>query len=719
MMKYFKILILIFTLALVSGNPVFPDEGMWLPHQMKELNLEARGLKMDPGELFKKDGTGLMSAVVDLGGGTASFVSPQGLLLTNHHVAFGAIQRASDPEHDYIENGFLAKDMKEEIPAGGYNADVLLGYEDVTREILKAVKPGMPPLQRYYAIDKAKKQLIEKEERKAKDRRCELKDMYSGNQYYLFKFKRLRDLRLVYAPPQCIGNFGGEIDNWMWPRHTCDFSYLRAYVSKDNVGAEYSADNVPYKPTAYLKISLDGVKEGDFTFVMGYPGTTYRNYTVSELQNDITNNKERVQSFKEIVAFFEKAGQNNHEIQIKYASRVKGLNNALKNREGKLEGLEKAAVIAKKQAFEDKFNQWVNKDPVKAKKYADILKKIEDFTTVKATFMRKYNLLGSLTDFRTGVALLQQAYTIYRTTVESQKPDLEREEYYQQRDLPDIETRIKLAERGYDLGVDKAYFKYLMKELLKSPADMRPTVIKPVLEKGEEAIDKYVDNLYANTILVEKEEKRLSLIKLTPTALLKLKDPIITLGADLEKELKVLREKKKALDQEQEDLKMIYLEALLEMYKGEIAPDANSTIRFTYGPVEGYRPRDAVVYQPFTTLKGVMEKETGKFPFCVPAKLKELYNARDFGRYEDKGLNDVVTCFLNTANVTGGNSGSPVLNAKGEQVGIVFDMTYESVIGDYYIIPELQRTIHVDLRYVLFITEKFSGTHYLIKEMGF
>lgn len=716
-MKYLKILLLIFSLTLVSGNPVFPDEGMWLPHQMKTLNLEARGLKMNPDDLFKKDGTGLMSAIVDLGGGTASFVSPQGLLLTNHHVAFGAIQRASDKEHDYIENGFLAKDMKEEIPAGGYNADVLLGYEDVTREILKAVKPGMTALQKYYAIDKAKKQLIEKEERKAKDRRCELKDMYSGNQYYLFKFKRLRDLRLVYAPPQCIGNYGGEIDNWMWPRHTCDFSYLRAYVSKDNVGVEYSADNVPYKPTSYLKISLDGVKEGDFTFVMGYPGSTSRNYTVSELLEDMTNTKERIQLFKNHIDFFENAGKDNREIQIKYANRVKGLNNNMKNGEGKLEGLEKAAVIAKKQAFEEKFNQWVNSDPAKTKKYGAILKKIEDFTKVKSAFMRKYNYFGNLTGFRTGVALLQQAYVIYRTSVESQKPDMEREEFFQQRDLPDIEMRIKLAERGYDLGVDKAFFKYLLKNLLESSGDLRPTVIKPVLEKGPEAIDKYVDNLYANTILADPE-KRLSLLKLTPTALLKLNDPLIALAADLEKELKVMREKRKDLDQQQEDLKKIYLEALLDMYKGEIAPDANSTLRFTHGPVAGYRPRDAVVYYPFTTLKGVMEKETGEYPFCVPAKLKELYNARDFGRYADKDLKDVVACFLNTANVTGGNSGSPVLNAHGEQVGIVFDMTYESVIGDYYIIPELQRTINVDVRYVLFITEKFSGAQYLIKEMG-
>ena len=717
MLKCLKSLILIVALILVSGNFGFPDDGMWLPHQMKDLNLEAKGLLMDPGNLFKKDGTGLMSAVVDLGGGTASFVSPQGLLLTNHHVAFGAIQRASDKDHDYIENGFLAKDLNEEIPASGYNADVLLGYDDVTKEIMKSVRPGMTPLQRYYAIDKAKKRLIEKEEKKAKDRRCDIQEMYNGNQYYLFKFKRLRDVRLVYAPPQSIGNFGGDIDNWMWPRHTCDFSYLRAYVSKDNVGTDYSPDNVPYKPTSYLKISLDGIKEGDFTFVMGYPGRTYRNYTVSEFQEDIVQSKEWIELFKKTIDFFENAGKDSREIQIKYASRIKGLNNNLKNREGKLEGFEKANVFDKKRAFEEKFNQWVNSDQEKVKKYGNILKKIDDFTKVRSAFMHQYNQFEILTGYRSGVALLQQANLIYRTSVESQKPDMEREEFFQKRDLPDIEMRIKLAERGYDPGVDNAYFKFLLKRFLDSPPDLRPAVFNSVLEKGQDAIDKFVDNLYTNTILVDPQ-KRLSLLKLTPSALLKLKDPFITLAADYEKEFKSLREKRKAITQEQDDLKKIYLRALLEMYNGQIAPDANGTIRFTYGPIKGYSPRNAVIYEPFTTLKGVMEKETGEFPFYVPDKLKELYNAHDFDHYMDNKFNDVVTCFLNTANVSGGNSGSPVLNANGQQVGIVFDMTYESVIGDYYIIPELQRTIHVDLRYVMFITEKFSGALYLLKEMG-
>jgi hypothetical protein len=333
--------------------------------------------------------------------------------------------------------------------------------------------------------------------------------------------------------------------------------------------------------------------------------------------------------------------------------------------------------------------------------------------------MRKYNLLSNISGARRGFgpALLSQAYLVYRTALESRKPDMEREEGFQKRDLPDIQMMIKLAERRYDLEVDRAYFKFMLKRLLDYPADQRPDFFKPLLEKGAEAIEAFVDNLYEKTLLANPE-KRLELLQKTPAQLLRLNDPFIALAADIEKELKVLREKRKAIGQEFDDLKKVYIAALLEMFDGEIAADANSTIRFSYGPVKGYEPRDAVVYTPFTTLKGVMEKETGTFPFEVPGKLKELHKAKDFGRYADKQLGDVVTCFLNTTNVTGGSSGSPVLNAKGELVGIAFDMTYESVIGDYYIIPELQRVIQVDIRYVLFVTEKFANALHLLKEMG-
>ncbi|MBN2244637.1 MAG: S46 family peptidase [Candidatus Aminicenantes bacterium] len=714
-MKYLKYLFSL-TLSVLLINFSFADDGMWMPHQMKNLDLKAFGLKMDPADLYKKDGTGLMSAVVHLGGGTGEFVSKEGLILTNHHVAFGALQRASDKEHDYIQNGFIAWEKSQEIPAYGYIADVLLGYEEVTDLILSKIKTDIPPLEKYYAIEKSIKELVAKTEEQGPDIRASVASMYSGNQYFLFRFKRLRDIRLVYAPPRDLGNFGGDIDNWMWPRHTCDFSFLRAYISPQNEGIAYHADNIPYKPKSVMKISLEGFKNGDFSFVMGYPGRTYRNYTLAELKFDLDNMQESISTRQDMISFLEKAGQGNREVEIKYAGTIKGLNNGLKNYLGKLEGMQKAGILDKKEKQEQEFLAWVAQSPKHKQKYGDILDKIENFMEKYQKFSKKNDVLNQLGG-RYSSALLSQANTIIRTAQERQKPDLERETQFQERNLPYIKQRIELAERSYDLNTDRALLKHNLKKMQDIPANQLPLALKDLLtQKSEQDINDYVDKLYSETILASVE-KRLELIEMTPDEVLATRDPFIFLAAQLEEEIKELREESKALNQERADLKKIYLEALLEMNEGRIAPDANSTIRFTYGVIDGYSPRDAVYYESQTTLTGVIEKETREFPFHVPEKLKQLYASRDFGPYLDKNLQDIPACFLNTTNVTGGNSGSPTLNAKGEQTGIIFDMTYESVTGDYYVIPELQRTISVDIRYVLFVTEKFSEAAHVIKEL--
>ena len=709
---------LILSLAMGLGVLGRADEGMWMPHQMKDLDLAKLGLQMSPQDLFKADGTGLMSAVVNLGGATGSFVSVDGLILTNHHVAFGAIQRASTKENDYLQNGFQARARTEEIPAQGYTADVLLSYEDVTARVVKDIKPGMTYIQIFYALDKSQKELIAEAEKEGPDVRSTIASMYSGNQYYLFRFKRLKDIRLVYAPPLDLGNFGGEVDNWMWPRHTCDFTFLRAYVSKDGRGADHSPDNVPYRPKSFLRISLDGLKEGDFTFVMGYPGRTFRNSTLSEVEFDRESLRRRLEQFRDIIAFYEQAGRGNREIEIKYANLVKGLANSLKNMQGKLEGMDKVDLFSRKKAAEQEFMSWAGQDPDRTKQYGEILSRIDGFMDRFAGFTWKNNSLSGLTGF-TGSTLLSQADTIFRVVEERQKPDQDREPSFQERNFPYIKQSIQLAERGYDLPTDRAFLKHQLKRMLDLAEDQVPAALKTLLAaKSEKSIDEYVDGLY-NTTILSNPEKRLELLSLKPAELATLQDPLIDLAAALEKELKGLREEGKAIGQERAGLKKVYERALLEKSQGRLAPDANGTIRFTYGPVTGYTPRDAVLYLPFTTLTGVLEKSAPEPPFRVPDKLKALFQARDFGRYKDARLDNVACCFLNTTNVTGGNSGSPTLNAKGEIVGIIFDMTYESVIGDYIIIPELQRSISVDIRYVLFVTEKFSGAGDIIKELGF
>jgi hypothetical protein len=703
---------LVLGLALIAGA----DEGMWMPHQMKDLNLKAFGLQMNPEDLYRKDGTGLMSAVVNLGGGTGEFVSPEGLILTNHHVAYGAIQRASSKEKDYINSGFLAATREQEIPAQGYTAGVLLGYEDVTAKVNACFKAKMTPRQRYDAFDKAQKDLIAAGEKAGRDLRCVLASMYSGNAYYLYTFKQIRDVRLVYAPPQDLGNFGGEVDNWMWPRHTCDFSFLRAYVSPDGTAADFSPANVPYRPKVWLKASLEGFKEGDFTFVMGYPGRTYRNYSLSELKNDTESMAKRIKDVQDLIGFYDAAGKNDKEVEIRYASQVKGLYNGLKNMQGKLDGLVKYDLIGKKAAQEKGLVDWIAADPVRAKKYGRVIADLAAFLEKQKAYNARSEVLSGVLG---GSTVLSQAYTIVRAVPEIQKPDKDREQAYQERNVPQLKQRIQLAERGYVLATDRELLKWALKRLKGSHPDLAkwPGSLQGLIAGLDADVAARVDRMYGGTILGDPK-KRVELLGLKPAGLAAVDDPFLKLAAEMERELKVVREESKGMGRQGADLKMAYEAAILEMKKGTYPPDANGTIRFTYGPVMGYAPKDAVWYLPQTTLKGVIEKDTGKFPFAVPSKIKDLWNARDFGPYADARLKDVPACFLNTTNVTGGNSGSPTLNAKGEQVGIIFDMTYESVIGDYYIIPELQRSISVDIRWVLFVTDKFSGATHIIKEMG-
>jgi hypothetical protein len=683
---------------LVFHSFMLADEGMWMPHQMKMLNLEKQGLKMNPGELYKEDGTGLMSAIINLGGGTGSFVSDKGLILTNHHVAFGALQRASDPEHNYLQDGFLATTYSEELPSPGSVARVLLSYEEVTNQINQELSDN-------------------KAESNGSDLYASVASAYSGNHYYLYVFKNIKDVRVAYAPPRDLGNFGGEVDNWMWPRHTCDFTFFRAYVSPDGFGVDYNPENVPYEPKVHLKIASDDLKDGDFTFIMGYPGTTYRNYSTPELVFDVELMENSIKERLEYIEFFEKASKKSKAIEIKYASMLKGLYNGLKNYRGKLEGFNNADLINIKKESDQKYKQWAEPNNTSSTEYANIVENINRFfeSEYKSFYWKNRNI-SYLTSYYRGPAILSQAHLIVRISLESQKPDMERDYAYQERNMPRLKQRIKLAERRYDPEVDKEYTLFRLKKLAGQPENRIPGFIKPLIG-GSGGITTWVTEAYYKTKLTDPEF-RLSLIKKAPDELKELKDPLIDLAFEIEKEVSDLRLQKKSIDQKHSDLDKIYIRDLLLMNEDRLASDANSTIRFTYGPVKGYEPRDAVYYEPFTTVKGVIDKDTGEFPFNVPEKIKILHKEKDFGQYIAPELGDVPACFLNTTNVTGGNSGSPTLDANGDVAGLVFDMTYESVIGDYYIIPELQRVISVDIRYVLFVTDKFSGATHLIKEMG-
>jgi hypothetical protein len=384
--------------------------------------------------------------------------------------------------------------------------------------------------------------------------------------------------------------------------------------------------------------------------------------------------------------------------------------------QGKLEGFVKYDLVTKKAAQEKELVDWIAADPGRAQKYGAAPAALEAFLARQKAFAARTELLNGVIG---GSTVMSQAYNIVRAVGEMQKPDKDREQAFQERNLPRFKQGIQLAERGYVFATDRELLKWTLRRLKASHADESawPASLKGLAAGSDAEIAARIDGMYAKTALGDPA-KRLELLALKPAQLLAVDDPFLRLAAGMEQELKVVREESKGMGREGADLKMTYEAAILEMRKGTYPPDANGTIRFTYGPVLGYQPRDAVLYQPQTTVKGVVEKDTGVFPFKVPAKIKDLWNAKDFGPYADARLKDVPSCFLNTTNVTGGNSGSPTFNAKGEQIGIIFDMTYESVIGDYYILPELQRSISVDVRYILWVTDKFSGARHIIQEMG-
>ncbi len=698
------------------GLNLFADDGMWLPHQMSDLNLEEEGLMLDPADLYRQDGTGIMSAIVYLGGGTGEFVSDNGLILTNHHVAYRAIQSSSSPANDYLQKGFLAMQPSEEIAAPGYYADVLQSYREVTGEVIGALDPQLTGSEKYQALQRIMNKMAAEVEETGPDIVCKVVPMYSGNMYYLFRFKRLKDIRLVYAPPKDLGNFGGDVDNWMWPRHTCDFSFLRAYVSPDNIGTEFHPENIPYKPGSVLRISLDGLQEDDFTFVMGYPGRTYRNYTTAEYQHDIERMRASIGLRQNIIGFLEAAGAQSEAVRIKYASKLRSLNNGLKNYQAKLEWFDKSLVEKRKQEQEAALRKWIAADPERAEKYAGVLERITRASGELAAFNDRKRALEQLVQRNYGPALLYQAYLIAKNAIEKTRPENERESLFQARNQTILRSRIELADRSYDPETDRRYFIFLTKKMISD--DVLPGELADLFSDTSSAsISRSVEDLYERTRMGDLKY-RLELLAGSPENLASHDDPILQLGYRIARVLDEKREQEQALIQTLDDARQVYRAALLEMRGGRLAPDANGTLRFTYGKVKGYSPRDAVEYLPFTTLRGVIEKDTGVFPFHVPEKLKTLHQEGAFGQYGDPAHDDVVTCFLNTTNVTGGNSGSPTLNAKGEQVGIIFDMTYESVTGDYYVIPELQRTISVDIRYVLFITEKFSGAGHIIRELN-
>lgn len=705
----------LFTSLILMFGLLQADEGMWLLTQLPQLNLQEKGLELTPEQVYSPDQISISDAIVWLGGCSASFVSENGLLVTNHHCAYGALQRASSKQGvDYIRDGFLAADRTQELPALGSNAYVLEEITDVTSEILAAAEGVSDLLQRDRLIRKAIAAMEADREGGRDDVYARVAEMFSGQQYQLFIYKKYQDVRIVYAPPASIGKYGGDIDNWMWPRHTGDFTFMRVYMAPDGSGATYSEENIPVKPKNYLRIARTPLQENDLTFIMGFPGRTTRWRTSHSVRYSLEQNYiPRIKEFGEIIDLMDELTKDDPQGKIKVAGFRSGLANTMKNYQGKYDGMMKTGFIGQKQKYEQQLAEFLKSNPELEKKYGTVVADIgKEYELLTAGQERNsvLNSFGRLSGLYTSLA-----GQIYDYARERAKPEEERDPGFSEKRIKQSIRRIRFRYLSFFEPFDKALLARSLKKAARLPEAKRIKGLDDILSKD---IQNFIDDAYAATRLKDTKYV-MSLFEKSAEELEAIDDPFLKLAVSLYPEKEAHKKEMEASAARMKELRRKYIEALQAWKGDQLYPDANGTIRFTYGTVKGYSPADAIWYKPFTTLAGVVEKATGEEPFDMPAKLGQLHQARDFGRWMAPNLDDVPVAFTHDCDITGGNSGSAVMNARGELIGLAFDGNYEAMVGDWQFDDEIQRTISVDIRYVLFVTEKFAGADYILKELGF
>jgi hypothetical protein len=714
-MKKITLMSLILSLmaSLVFANPTpKPDEGMWLPMFFKNLNystMQKMGLKLTAQELYDINNSSLKDAIVQFGNGcTGEIMSDKGLLFTNHHCGYEAIVGQSTVEHDYLNNGFWAKDLSEEIPIPDMTVSFLLRMEDVTKEILGEYADKLNLSSVKDTILLRVKMLEEKTSEDGKYR-VEIKPFFEGLEYYMFVYEVYTDIRLVGTPPSSIGKFGGDTDNWMWPRHTGDFSIFRVYANSENKPAKFSKDNVPFKPKHFLPVSLKGVKQNDFTMIWGFPGSTERYMTSGEVANTINvTDPSIVKAGEFMLPTMKKMMETDNRINLIYASDYAGYMNLWKNKKGELRGLKNLNVYDKKKEIEDRLAKWISEDKARVEKYGDVIKDLNDANKVIGNSPTTQNEwfvnLGLVVSKRTLLAF-QTTYSLL---------SLDKKDSNFSKAIQRLKIRGEEHFKTYDQQTEKELFRSFVN--MFSTLDKNSYISKTIDKKYKGSIDAFIDDAFKKSIFANKDNfnkfinkpntKKLQKDLIAQSAI----SAYFYVGAD-----------DKDLDNASTNLSQArkrFVAALREMDASLVQyPDANFTMRMTYGQVLDYYPADGIHYDYKTTLDGVMEKEDPTSnEFEVPAKLKELHLKKDYGQYADEN-GKIITCFLSNNDITGGNSGSPILNAEGHLIGLAFDGNWEAMSGDIAFEPKLQRTINVDARYVLFIIDKFAGAKNIIDEL--
>ena len=689
-----------------------PDEGMWLPMFFKQLNhstMQKMGLKLSAEQLYSINNSSLKDAIVQMGDFcTGEIVSDKGLMFTNHHCGYDAIVSQSTVEHDYLNNGFVSQSYEEELPIPGLYVSFLVRMEDVTKEVL-AENINTPEKATEEQIQKNITSLIEKYSEEGKYK-VEVKPFFEGLEYYMFIYEVFNDVRLVFAPPASIGKYGGDTDNWMWPRHTGDFSVFRVYADKNNQPAEYSKDNVPYKPKHFLPISIKGVEKGDFTMIWGYPGSTERYMTSYEVSNTINiSDPAVIKAGEALLPVMKKMMDTDNAINLKYASDYASYMNLWKNKKGELRGLKRLDVYGKKKAIEDRLVEWIAKDADRQARYGNVISDLESASKVIAEApSTQYSWYGNLGLMTSKTSLTAFRSFMFASMIEGGVVPAENVEAFKGAAIAQIEELFATT----DLETEKEMFKALANLLLTVPG----VQADGLLQKYKENPDAFVDKAFVKSILTNK--KAFEKFAKKPNMKVFAKDKIAHIAMLAYSLITAAPDELVVAEEKFAQAKMLFVEALRKMDASLVQyPDANFTMRMTYGQVLDYYPADAVHYDYVTTMEGLMEKEDATNPeFIVPAKLKELYEAKDYGQYADKD-GKLIVCFLSNNDITGGNSGSPILNAEGHLIGLAFDGNWEAMSGDIAFEPELQRTINVDARYVLFVMDKFAGAKRLIDEL--
>ncbi|MBA7526630.1 Dipeptidyl-peptidase 7 [subsurface metagenome] len=709
-----KIISLFFSFLISFSFLVKADEGMWLLPLLEKLNMGAMtkmGLKLTAEEIYSINQSSLKDAIVIFGGGcTAEIVSDQGLLLTNHHCGYGRIQAHSTVENDYLRNGFWAMSKEEELANPGLSVTFLVRIEDVSEKINSELNDDLTEETRYNKIREISGQ-IEDEATEGNHYSARVQSFFGGNYFYLMVYERYTDVRLVGAPPSSIGKYGGDTDNWMWPRHTGDFSVFRIYSGPDGKPAVYSPDNIHLKPKHYLPVSVKGVDKGDFAMVLGYPGGTQRymtSYRIDEVLRITHPNRIKIRGIRQDIMLEDMLASD--KVRIQYSSKYSGSSNYWKFSIGQSQGLKRLKIKEKKQKLEDMFREWTDVDPVRKQKYGEALDLIKTSIEAKKEYSHADQyLMECLLRGSEIISAARRLTGLYEALEEGNQEDIDNQ-------AERIKTSMANFFKDYspptDRKIVKAMFKLYAQNVIE---EYQPTIFNEIRSKYKGNFDKFVDAMFDKSVIVNQTKLNTFLDK--PNKKVLEKDPGFKASRSIFGKFMELRTKTAEFDTDLAKGRRLYIAGLMEMHQDRVFyPDANFTMRITYGTVGDYDPQDAVHYSYQTTLKGVMEKEDpDNFEFVVEEKLKELYEKKDYGVYGKDGVMPV--CFTTNNDITGGNSGSPVINANGELIGLAFDGNWEAMSGDIAFEPELQKCISVDIRYVLFIMDKFAGAKHLVDEM--